>query len=109
LRGFFAVFYWESRVSFTVLVELTIKSEFADSYAVRLKAAFPQTRAFEGCEQIVAYRDQQTPGKFFVLEQWISRTHYERYIDWRRSSGTFDQLAAWSESPMGVRFLEVAA
>lgn len=93
----------------TVLVELTIKAEFADGYCSRLQEAFAETRAYDGCEDIAAYRDEQKPNQFIVVERWISRAHYERYIEWRRSQGTFERLAAVSETRMSVRFLHRAA
>ena len=96
-------------MSVTILVELKIKTEAADLYAVRLRSAFPETRAYEGCQQIVAYRDSEQPERFVIVERWLSRAHYDRYIQWRRSTGTFDKLAAISDAPMSVRFLDVAA
>jgi quinol monooxygenase YgiN len=96
-------------MSITVMVELTVKAEFADGYCVRLQEAFPETRAYDGCEDIVAYRDEQQLQRIVVVERWASRAHYERYIEWRRGQGIFDRLASISEIPISVSFLSKVA
>lgn len=93
------------RMSVTILVELSIAREAAPRYLDRLLAAFAQTRQFTGFEEIIAYQDEETPGKIFVLERWKSRDHYGRYIEWRYSQGMSEHLETISVAPMVVRFL----
>lgn len=96
-------------MSVSVVVELTIRPEHADAYSARLQQAFIETRSYPGCEQIAAYRDQAKPGRFVVVEQWLSQEHYQNYFEWRRAQGVFDRLAGISEVPMAVSFLSRVA
>lgn len=95
-------------MSVTVLVELKIRQDMADAYAARLVSVFPETRAFDGCEDIVAYRDEAAPERIVLVERWQTRDHYDRYIEFRRGQGVFDRLATIVDEPMKVRFLRAA-
>lgn len=92
-------------MSITVLVELKIRKDMADAYAARLVSVFPETRAFAGCVDIVAYRDEATPERIVLIERWQSRDHYDRYIQFRREQGVFERLATIIDEPMKVSFL----
>jgi quinol monooxygenase YgiN len=91
-----------------VVVELAIQPDQADAYARRLTEAFAATRAYEGFRHIEAHRNQDASGEFLILEKWASREHYERYIAWRRSTGTLDRLASICVRPMTVRYFDPA-
>lgn len=70
---------------------------------------FKATRAFDGCESIKAYGVEGEPERFVVFERWASKEHYQRYLDWRRETGYFEQNAGRMMSPPAVRFLEEVA
>jgi quinol monooxygenase YgiN len=96
-------------MSLTAIVELLIKPELVEAYAARLGSALPQTRAADGCLEITAYRDQQDPRRIVIIERWEARSHYDAYIEWRRSTGVLEKLGAVLERPMTVQFLDALA
>ena len=55
---------------------------------------FIDTRQFEGCLWLHAYRKEGAPLEMVVLEEWTSISHYENYLGWRKENGT---LAAMQE------------
>ncbi len=57
-----------------------------------LMPALADTRAFEGCESIETYVDQDNPDHVYIWEKWASRENYEAYLAWRLESGMLDLL-----------------
>ena len=56
-----------------------------------LRAALPETRAFDGCNSLETLFDPQT-STFTLLEDWESYDHYDRYLGWRSETGLADTL-----------------
>lgn len=51
-----------------------------------LRAALPDTRAFDGCISIQTYLHPES-GTFTLIEDWESPEHYARYLAWRMENG----------------------
>ena len=58
----------------TVTIALPVKSERLDEFKTIMKDAFPETRAFDGCQSVEVYEDQDTPGNLLLIERWDSKT-----------------------------------
>ncbi len=56
-----------------------------------LKAALPDTRAFEGCEEIESLLDPDRE-TIVLVETWRSHADYDRYLGWRVETGILDLL-----------------
>lgn len=56
-----------------------------------LRAALPDTRAFDGCISIETYLHRETE-TFTLIEYWESPEHYQRYLDWRIENGLGELL-----------------
>ena len=58
-----------------------------------LKAALPDTRAFEGCEEIESLLDSDRE-TIVLVEWWRSHEDYDRYLGWRVDTGILDVFDA---------------
>lgn len=59
-----------------------------DELAEKLISIIPDTRAFDGCQQITFTESNDEPGAFMLVETWASAENYEAYKAYRRESGT---------------------
>ena len=71
----------------TVVVELTLAPKDASNTVTQLAHTLSDTRDFDGCLGIQLLVDQGDESHVLLLEQWESREHQERYMEWRASSG----------------------
>ena len=53
-----------------------------------LAEILPDTRAFDGCNDVMLTERTGTPGALMLIEDWESAEHYEAYKNWRSESGT---------------------
>ena len=65
-----------------------------------LLESLSETRAFEGCESVETYVDQDDPDRVYLWEKWETRENYEQYIAWRIESGMLEALAPILVKPM---------
>jgi quinol monooxygenase YgiN len=96
-------------MSFSILVTMTLQAEHADAFASRMPAVLAETRRFEGCVQIQAYRSKGEANQLIILEQWTNQERYDAYVSWRRSTGALDKLAGVMLEPMRSLVLEPVA
>jgi quinol monooxygenase YgiN len=93
----------------TVLVTMTLKPEHAATFASRMPSVLAETRGFDGCLEIQAYRCKDAPNRLFILEQWRTQERYEAYVSWRRSLGVMDKLGSVMLEPMRSEILDKVA
>ncbi len=93
-------------MSHTVLAEFTCLPGKADEFLEVLLAALPDTRAFEGCEGIDTYRDQDNADVVVLWEKWVSRPNHEAYVAWRIETGMLDLIGPYMASEL--RFLHLS-
>lgn len=93
-------------MSVTVIAATRVKPEAADAFARGMEKTLVETRAYDGCISVHGYRDQDDPTNIIAIEQWESRSHYEAYVAWRRSTGTMDRLAAILQGPVSVQYFD---
>jgi quinol monooxygenase YgiN len=88
-----------------VQLEGTVLPGRVEEFKALLTARFPETRAFDGCNDITAYLADE--GRDFVfVENWDSRSQYEAYLAWREETGVLGQLGALMEGPPQIRFFD---
>lgn len=51
-----------------------------------LRAALPDTRAFDGCRDIKTLYEGESD-TFVLIEKWDSAEHYDKYLAWRVENG----------------------
>jgi len=59
-----------------------------DDLVDKLVSILPDTRAFDGCNQITFTEAADDAGSLMLVEDWVSAEQYEAYKLWRRESGT---------------------
>lgn len=71
-----------------------------------LAAALGDTRAFDGCESIEVYTDQEEPDRIVLWEKWETRGKYEAYLAWRMETGLADLLTPLMD-PANLRIVHL--
>ena len=69
-----------------------------------LLAALADTRAFEECESVETYVDQDNPDHIYLWEKWATRAHYEAYLAWWMETGMLDSIAPFMDPPPSRQF-----
>ena len=54
----------------TVTLAFSIKPDRVEEFKALLKDLLPDTRAFEGCQRVDVYQDQDNPGYIYLVEDW---------------------------------------
>jgi quinol monooxygenase YgiN len=88
----------------SILVVLSVEAPADGVEAVRekLREILVDTRAFDGCEGLTVWQDEDDPTRFLVEEHWVSRAHSDAYSQWRAGRVEQDGLRAMLASP-GVK------
>ena len=93
-------------MSVVVFVNLPTKAGQADKLVSLLDELVPGTRAYEGCQEIYLYKNQDDPDNVVMLERWDSRQHYEKYLAWRTETGALDEIGQLLAGDLTIRFLD---
>lgn len=93
-------------MSIRVTLALHLKPELTELVAEGISTGLNETRAFDGCEEVVLLRSQDDRDTFLILEQWDSRTSYEAYLAWRTERGDMDAFAEISTQPYEVNYFD---
>ena len=88
-----------------VQLEANVKPECVEELIGMIKQRFPETRAYDGCQEIIAYLNDDGHTMVFV-EQWDSKEHYQKYFDWREETGVLAELGALLQDPPNIRFFD---
>ena len=81
----------------SVILEVKAKPGTGDELVAFFRSILPETRAFEGCTSVDTLQNSDDADNVVLVEVWDSREQYEKYLAWRRESGTNDR--SWRLSP----------
>lgn len=90
----------------TVVLECQAKPGGGDELKATFKAILPDTRAYEGCQEVEVKANQDDADNVIVLERWESRGHYEKYLGWRQETGALEKLGAMLANPPSIRYYD---
>lgn len=93
-------------MSIKVLVDFHFEGDGASRLYETMKERLPHSRTSEGCEGIDLYVDQEDANHLVLLEQWATKEHYEKYLEWAMSQPGTDRMMDKLVRPMSVVFLE---
>ncbi|MEO1079096.1 MAG: antibiotic biosynthesis monooxygenase [Pseudomonadota bacterium] len=79
-------------MSYLVSVDFPCKEGMAETVEGMLRGALKDTRAFDGCQSIDVYFEEDT-NTFTALEVWDSADHYRVYQKFRTDQGIAEALA----------------
>jgi len=89
-----------------VFVELLVKQEKIEQIRPLLASLLKETRSREGNDEVLVYTDQDKPTTIILIQQWISRDHYEHYNKWRSERGDHIKLAELLAEPPRRRYFD---
>ena len=93
-------------MSTMVLIELQVKPEAVNDMKALMKELLPDTRAYDGCQSVELYDNLDATGNLVLYEQWDSREHQQRYLDWRAKTGVLDKLGAKLVAQPNIRYFD---
>ena len=68
----------------------------------------PECRNYDGCQSADAQFDVDEPGTMVLVQQWESRSHHEKYLQWRVDSGVMAELESMLVHSPSIRNFEQA-
>jgi len=71
----------------TVTLAFLVIPERTDEFKTLLRELLPDTRAYDGCLKVDVYEDQDNPGCIYLVEDWETKAHQQKYQAWRDESG----------------------
>lgn len=83
----------------TVLLEVTAKPECIEEFFAIFAESFKETRVYDGCLEVYMNRGHDSHNELVLIEQWETRSHYERYLAWRTETGVSEKLAEMLSAP----------
>ncbi len=89
-----------------VIVTLRVKNkpDAAEKLDRLCREFFLDTRQFEGCLWVHAYRKEGSPQEVIFLEEWRSIEHYNKYLDWRKGNGTLERMTDLLDGPPVIEY-----
>lgn len=87
-----------------VTFDLSVDPSKYDEFLAAVKAAAPDTRAYDGCRQFDIWLDQDNRGKVLFYEIWDSRAQQEKYLAWRTETGVMEALGGMLAAPPVIRY-----
>ncbi len=92
-------------MSTLVTLEVVAKAESVQELKDFFKRHLPDTRSYDGCQDITAYLNED--GRTIVaVEHWDSKEHYQKYLAWREETGVLADLAAMLDGEPTIRFFD---
>jgi quinol monooxygenase YgiN len=87
-----------------VILDIQSKESEIDNLLSLFKKDLSDTRAYEGCLEILISINQADPLNIILHEKWKSKEHYDRYLNWRKKTGSFNQLTSFLSTPPKIHF-----
>ena len=84
----------------TVTLEFSVILERAEEFKILLRELLPDTRSYEGCLKVDVYQGHDNPGIIYLVEDWKSKRHQQKYQAWRDESGIAEVVGSFlAEGP----------
>ena len=93
-------------MSVVVTYELEAKEGEIEKMKQLLVEILPDTRAFAGCNSVIAYVDQDSRNITYMIEDWDSRADYEKYTAWRIEVNSAEKFAPFVAGPPTIRYFD---
>ncbi len=93
-------------MSVLYILELTIQSDKVGEYLAQFPSILPDTRAFQGCEEITVHQNQDDPTDVVLLERWATKEDHQKYMAWRQERGDVERLGQGLAGPPKTRYFE---
>ena len=94
-------------MSVIVLVNLDVKEESRDELKKYFKEILPDTRSFEGCQEVQLYENKESPTKMVIHAKWTSEEAQKKYMSWRMETGALDKIIPMLSEPPNLEFYNI--
>ena len=91
-------------MSIIVTFDVMAKVGQADALRTLFHETLPGTRKFEGCISVAIHSENEYPDNIFMVEEWASRSTYEKYLVWRGERGDIEKLMNLIQGEPVIRF-----
>jgi quinol monooxygenase YgiN len=89
-----------------VVAELQVNSGVVEPFLASLAQRLVETRAFEGCEELIACRDADDPDRIVLVERWASAGAHQSYLAWRAATGSVAETTDMLSAPIKISYLQ---
>ena len=90
-----------------VLVEFNCADGNADKFLEICQKIFPGTREFDGCSHIDISASQEDPNRLIMTENWASKEHHLKYLEYRTNDGNLGKLVELLASPPEIGYFDL--
>ena len=92
----------------SILITFEVTAKAGQEHALRTLFAetLPDTRKFEGCISVALHSENERPDNVFMVEEWTSKSAYEKYLAWRGERGDFEKLMNLIQGEPVIRFFD---
>lgn len=90
-------------MSINIVLELNAGQNKLETLLKTLQTILPDTRCYEGCNQVIVLTNQDDPYNIILLENWENREKYEKYLRWREERGDLDALGEMLSQPASLK------
>lgn len=90
----------------TVLLELHIQPGKTTDFLAYIRSIIADTRKFAGFQEIRICQNDEDKNCLVFVEKWDSRQAYEKYFDWRTSTGVVAKLGEYVAAAPSKRFFD---
>ena len=90
-----------------VVLDVRAKPGTGPGLVAFFRSILPDTRAYEGCTSVETLQNSDDADHVVLVEAWESREQYEKYLAWRRETGTTDRLMDALAEPPTIRHFDV--
>ena len=70
-----------------VLIEAPVQPDKVAAMKSFLAEIVPATRSYDGCQEADVHFNVDDAGNMILVQQWDSRGHHEKYLQWRTETG----------------------
>ena len=95
-------------MSILVLLEGQVQPNKIVEMKSYMKKELPDTRSYDGCQGVDVHFNLDDPENMVVMEQWESRGHYDKYLQWRTETGVLAKNVTMLTGPPNIRYFERA-
>lgn len=95
-------------MSIMIILDAKIKENKVEDAKKLFGELLPDTKNFDGCEEIKVIFNEEDSTNMVLVEKWASKSHYEKYHHWREETGGLDRIRALLDGRPARRFFEIA-
>lgn len=89
-----------------VILTLTAKVETQNKFMEFLATNVPNVRAFDGCNSVHLYFDDET-NEMIITEEWESKEHHGKYIDFISQNGVMQGLISYLQKEPIIKYYDI--